>query len=201
VTHEQAETDVAGRLQRYAELLRASPHNLLSPRALAELEARHFVEGLRFAQDLPGGPALLDIGSGGGLHGIVVAIARPDLSVQLMDSTGKKARFLESVITELALTATVHHGRAEDLARGSLSGTFDVVTARAVAPLQRLIPLARPFLRIGGTLHAIKGERWPTELAEAERELASGAMVIQRLPGQEGDEDGGPAVVVLERRK
>ena len=82
-------------LTTFAHLLRTSPHNLLSPRGLEELEARHFPESMAFAATLPDGPRVLDIGSGGGIPGIVVAIARPDLVVHLLEATGKKGRFLE----------------------------------------------------------------------------------------------------------
>jgi len=184
-------------LARFAELLRASPHNLLSPRGLDELEARHFPESLRFAQALPAGRRLLDVGSGGGLPGLVIAIERPDLEVHLLEATGKKAEFLAEAGAELGIPVTVHRGRAEELASGPLRGTFDLVTARAVAPLERLVPWTRHYLAPRGQLHAIKGERWEQELVDAEQVIRTGGLRVLGRPGKGALSD--PSVVVLER--
>lgn len=188
-------------LERYAELLRASPHNLLSPRGLKELETRHFPESVAFARSLPAGPRVLDVGSGGGLPGVVLAIMRPDLSVELLEATRKKADFLGAVASALELPVRVHHGRAEVLAHGPLSGAFDIVTARAVASLDRLIPWTAPFLRPGGTVHAIKGERWAEELEEAQPVLRKHHLAVSSSPAEGGADASttteGPRVVVL----
>jgi 16S rRNA (guanine527-N7)-methyltransferase len=193
----------SGSLQKYAELLRSSPHNLLSPKGLEELESRHFPEAVAFSASLPAGPRLLDIGSGGGLPGIVVAIERPDLEVHLLEATGKKAAFLEEASSVLGLGIVVHHGRAEQLAVGDLARTFDLVTARAVAPLERLAPWCAPYLRPGGQLHAIKGERWPEELEAAAPALRTSGLRVISTPDQAPAPDGGlaPRVVVLERTR
>ena len=190
-------------LRRYAVLLRESPHNLLSPRGLDELEARHFPESLAFAAGLPTGPRLLDVGSGGGLPGIVIAAARPDLEVHLLDATRKKTDFLSQAASTLGLVVQVHHGRAEEFADGPLAGAFDLVTARAVAPLDRLAPWAAPFLKVGGQLHAIKGERWSEELAAAEPEIRRMGLAVRSTPdhGSADEGRGAPLVVVLERRR
>lgn len=190
-------------LRRYAVLLRESPHNLLSPRGLDELEARHFPESLAFGAGLPTGPRLLDVGSGGGLPGIVIAAARPDLEVHLLDATRKKTDFLSEAASTLGLSVAVHHGRAEELAGGPLARTFDLVTARAVAPLDRLVPWVVPFLKVGGQLHAIKGERWSEELAAAEPEVRRMGLAVRSTPdhGSADEGRGAPLVVVLERRR
>jgi 16S rRNA (guanine527-N7)-methyltransferase len=120
------------------------------------------------------GGRLVDIGSGGGVPGIPLAIARPDLHVTLVEATQKKARFLQAVSDDLGLThVTVHAQRAEELATGPLAGQFDVVTARAVARLARLVPLVVPFARLGGRLLLIKGQRVEEELEEAKAALAA----------------------------
>lgn len=194
--------DVA--LERFAELLLQSPHNLVSRGAREELKTRHLPECVAFARMLPDGRArLLDIGSGGGLPGIVIAIVRTDLDVHLMESTGKKAGFLREVVHILDLAATVHHGRAEDLAKGDMAGTFDLVTARAVAPLERLIPLATPYLRTGGLLYAIKGDRWAEELLAAGAVLRRSALQVVATPDEAAVRpdigDPAPRVVVFRR--
>jgi len=189
------------RLDTYAQMLRDSPHNLLSPKALLELEARHFPESIAFAEGLPPSERLLDVGSGGGLPGVLIAIVRPETEVHLLEATGKKARFLVEVGERLGLDVRVHHGRAEDLARPPLAGSFDIVTARAVAPLGRLAGWCAPYLRPGGTLHAIKGERWAEELEEGRAAIGQARLVVSATPAGEGPEAAlHPSVVVLERR-
>ncbi|MBS3939508.1 MAG: 16S rRNA (guanine(527)-N(7))-methyltransferase RsmG [Actinobacteria bacterium] len=155
-------------LERFASSVETSPHNLVSRRARAELRTRHVPESVAFARWMPPGPArVLDLGSGGGFPGLVVALVRPDLQVELLDSTSKKTAFLREMAADLQLSVTVHTGRAEDLAKGDLGAAFDAVTARAVASLDRLVGLAVPFLRPGGALYAIKGERWAEEIEAA----------------------------------
>lgn len=195
--------EIESNLARYAEMLRGSPHNLLSPRGLEELETRHFPESLAFAASLPRGRRVLDIGSGGGLPGIVIAIARPDLRVELLEATGKKAAFLGDVSDTLGIGVRVHHGRAESLANGPLASQFDIVTARAVAPLERLVPWAVPFMARGGTLHAIKGERWPSELAAAASSIGRHGLTVIGRPeaGPSKAEMGRPTVIVLRRTR
>lgn len=166
--------------------IRGSPHNLVSPRAAEELESRHVPECLALARMLPEGPGrLVDVGSGGGLPGIVIAIARPDLEVTLVESTRKKADFLRTTTRSLDLDLEVINERAE-----SLSGDFDLATARAVAPLDRLIPWVMPLLRPGGRLFAVKGENWPQELDDAEEHLQSGTAHLVATPDDPRARDG-----------
>jgi 16S rRNA (guanine527-N7)-methyltransferase len=194
---EHADSWTTARLAAYARAVRSSPHNLLSRAGLEELETRHILESVRFAQRLPACDRLLDIGSGGGLPGIVIAIVRPEVDVHLMESTRKKAEFLRSVADELGLRVTVHNDRAEDLAQTELASSFPVVTARAVARLDRLIALSAPFLAPGGQLHAIKGERWAQEVTEATSEIARRRLVVVATPAHRPDQD--PRVVVVGR--
>jgi 16S rRNA (guanine527-N7)-methyltransferase len=193
------------RLQRFAELVRASEHNLVSRRARDELESRHIPECVALARVLPRGPQrLLDLGSGGGFPGLVLAIVRPELEVHLLDATAKKTAFLSEAAAELDVVVTVHTGRAEDLQRGDLAGSFDVVTARAVAALDRLVGWSIPFLRRGGVLYAVKGERWEEELAAAGRAMQRhGASLVatpEDLHSGDGPVPGAtPRVVMLGR--
>ena len=122
---------------------------------------------------VPAGGRLLDVGSGGGVPGLVLAIARPDLQVTLIEATQKKAAFLEAVVKALGLErVSVLAERAEQLATTSLARSFDVVTARAVAKLAQLLPWTAPFARRGGALLLVKGARADAELDEARRVLA-----------------------------
>ena len=201
-------------IHSYVELVHASPHNLVSRRAKEELLDRHVPEGIALARCLPlGAPRLIDIGSGGGLPGVVIAITRPDLEIHLLDSTTKKTSFLSHIARELGLAVQVHTGRAEQLAKTELGGTFDLVTARAVAPLVRLLPLTVPFLAPGGCLFAVKGDRWKEELEAARsaidrfgvavistpREGLAPSQTARTRPGSEEDVAGAPKVVVLQR--
>jgi 16S rRNA (guanine527-N7)-methyltransferase len=118
------------------------------------------------------GSYLADIGSGGGLPGIPLAITRPDLHVTLIESIQKKAAFLSAVSNVLGLSRVqVNAERAEKLASGPLRGTFDVVTARAVARLSELVPITAPFVKPGGRLLLIKGQKANDELNDARRVL------------------------------
>lgn len=169
-------------LDRYAELVRASPHNLLSARGLSELRTRHIPEALALARLLPAGPArLVDVGSGGGLPGLVIAAARRDLGVTLVEATTKKADFLHDTAAALGLEVEVVAGRVEALAADR--ARFDVATARAVADLATLVGWVVPVLVPGGLLYAVKGRRWREEVVAASRALArSGAAVVAVPP-------------------
>lgn len=114
----------------------------------------------------------IDVGSGGGLPAIPLAIARPDIGFTLLEATGKKARFLEAVSRKLGLrNVAVLNDRAEKAARGPLREQFDVATSRAVGGLADLALWSVPFLRVGGLMLAIKGERAGEEVAAAKQPL------------------------------
>lgn len=188
-------------LEQYAAAVRASPHNLLSARALEELEERHIAESLLFAAGLPAGPArVLDLGTGGGLPGLVIAVARRDLAVTLLDATAKKVAFVAETAALMDVPVETLHGRAEDLA-GEHASSFDMVVARAVAPLDRLVGWAVPFLTPGGVLHAIKGQRWSEELAAAAPLIARLGCQVVGVPsstdGPESDTPTAPRVVSI----
>ena len=189
-------------LERFVAAVESSPHNLVSRRARQELRERHLPECAAFAATLPAGPArVLDVGSGGGFPGIVVAILRPDLEVTLLDATRKKVQFLREVADELGVDVRAIHGRAEEQARTELGGRFDLVTARAVAPLERLVGWTVPFLRPGGLVYAIKGERWDEELEAATGALREWGAEAVATPEELGDsEEGGRPLVVIIRR-
>jgi 16S rRNA (guanine527-N7)-methyltransferase len=117
---------------------------------------------------------VVDIGSGGGLPGIPLAITMPDVTFALVESTKKKALFLSEVVTRLGLdNVTVIADRAENIATpdGGFRDIADAVIARAVGPLNVLLELTIPFAKVGGVILAIKGEKAPQEIQDANKAL------------------------------
>lgn len=148
-------------LCRYEALLRewSERVRLISRGDTEHLRERHTLDSLACLPLLPDGP-LLDLGTGGGLPGVPIAICDPDRTVVLVDSTRMKCLFLRQVVSEIALSnTTVEHARVEEL-----TATYSVVTARAVADLKKLWELSRDRLSPGGELVAYKGpkesEQW-----------------------------------------
>lgn len=160
-------------LARYLErLLEVNQHlNLTAVRDPDTAWMRHVFDSLTLLNWMNGDPGqqALDLGSGGGLPGIPLAILRPDISWTLVDSVAKKARFLEETAAELGLeNVTVRSERAEVLGRlPETREQFHLVTARAVARLPALLELTVPLLRVKGRLFAMKGEKAGEELAES----------------------------------
>ena len=145
---------------------------------------RHVLDALSVLpalQGLAAGARVADVGSGGGIPGLPLAIARPDVSFTLVESTQKKASFLVAASGALGLSnVVVRAERAEQLAAGALRSSFDAVTARAVARLAALVPLTVPLLRPGGCAVLIKGERAGEELAESASVLRTHRCVHER---------------------
>lgn len=187
------------RLRAFAAAVIQSPHNLVSRRARAELWERHVLEAVAFADRLPAAKTLLDVGSGGGFPGLVVAIMRPGLNVTLLDSSAKKTAFLEDMAEELGIDVDVVRGRAEDLRDGPLGGAFELVSARAVAPLDRLAGWTLPFLVPGGQLYAVKGARWDVELHAASAELRRWGGTVVATPAGVDRGEVEPMVVVIRK--
>ncbi|GAA2794327.1 16S rRNA (guanine(527)-N(7))-methyltransferase RsmG [Kitasatospora sp. CM 4170] len=157
---------------RYTELLATAGvrRGLIGPREVPRLWDRHVLNCAVLAELLPPGSTLCDVGSGAGLPGIPVALARPDVSVTLLEPLLRRTTFLEEVVRELGLeNVTVLRGRAEEMV-GKLA--VDVVTARAVAPLERLAGWGLPLLRPHGQMLALKGDSAEQELAESRAGLA-----------------------------
>jgi 16S rRNA (guanine527-N7)-methyltransferase len=169
-------------LARYVDRLAAATAalNLTAVRDIPGIYRRHIAESLALLRLLeehglvPEGGRLIDIGSGGGLPGIPIAIARPDLRVTLLEAVGKKAAFLRDTVEALELPRVdVLAVRAEEAGRDTAHRErYDVAVARAVAPLNVLAELALPLVRLGGWLAAVKGSKVHAELAEAHEAIS-----------------------------
>lgn len=149
--------------RRYADLLATTgiSHGLVGPREAGRLWERHLVNCAAMAPLLQRDSSVIDIGSGAGLPGIVLAIARPDLQVHLVEPLLRRTTWLQSALDELGLgNVTVHRGRADEM-QGL---TAPVVTARAVASLEKLVTWGFPLLTPGGRLLALKGAAAAAEL-------------------------------------
>lgn len=170
--------EAVGLAERYAELLatRGVEWGLLGPREVDRIWHRHVLNSVAVAEPIPHGATVLDVGSGAGLPGIPLALARPDLEITLLEPLLRRATFLSEVVDELGLGERVHveRGRAEPAGQSSglaHRGEYDVVTARAVAALAKLIDGCAPLVRAGGRLVALKGESAADEVAAASRQL------------------------------
>jgi 16S rRNA (guanine527-N7)-methyltransferase len=164
-----------GQAHRYAELLATDgvTRGLIGPREADRLWERHLLNCAMVAELLPDRGELVDIGSGAGLPGIVLAMLRPSLRVILLEPLLRRSVFLEECVTELGLSNTeVVRARAEDKAAAHINA--DIATARAVAPLDRLTGWAAMLLRPGGQLLAIKGQ-------SAAEEIEAARPVLSRL--------------------
>lgn len=176
------------RLHRLARLIGASPHNLVARGERDHVFARHIAESRALAETLTPTGRWLDLGTGGGLPGLVLAVWYPDTRWTLLDATAKKiaevARFAET----LGLSNVVAlQGRAEQRAHEPAHrGAYDGVVARAVAPLATLAELARGFVGDGGLIVAVKGPGWRQELDDAGAALQRLQLTVVstvQLPG------------------
>ncbi len=160
---------------KYYELLSEgnAKFNLTSITDPKEVIVKHFIDSVLPCSIIPQKAMLADIGSGAGFPGIPLKIVRDDLSLTLIESTGKKAKFLESTVSSLGLEHTyIFSQRAEVLSRGKLRNRFDVVTARAVAPLNILLEYTMPLLWRGGLFIAYKGPGFHEEIEKAKRAVS-----------------------------
>jgi 16S rRNA (guanine527-N7)-methyltransferase len=165
---------------QFAELLAAVgiERGLIGPREVDRLWDRHLLNSAVVGEHIPHGARVIDVGSGAGLPGVPLCLARPDLDVTMLEPMARRVAWLEEVIDTLSLSARVVRGRAEEPAIKQQLAGADVVTARAVAPLARLWAWSAPLLRQGGRLVALKGESAEVEVARdgAEVRRTGGSM-------------------------
>lgn len=188
--------ETLGRLQTYVELLQKwqPTINLVSRDSLADVWRRHILDSAQLADLIPADRpiTILDMGSGAGFPGLVLAILGLDQgrqwAVHLVESDSRKAAFLATVARETGATVTVHNKRLENMP----PITADVVTARALAPLEKLVDYAVPFLTAEGQALFLKGVGTEDELTVASK---TWKMVVNRLPSRSG-----PTGVVLRVR-
>jgi 16S rRNA (guanine527-N7)-methyltransferase len=161
------------RLERFVALLLEwqQTRNLIAASTIPNIWTRHVADSLQLLDLAPGAKIWVDLGSGGGFPGLVLACALADREegrMHLVESTAKKCAFLQAVTDELALPADVQCQRAEEFIP-AFPPKADVVTARAVAPLPRLLGMAFPLLKRGGVGLFLKGQDVGSELTEASK--------------------------------
>lgn len=158
--------------QRYVDLLSTGgiERGLIGPREADRLWDRHLLNSAVVAELVPAGARVVDVGSGAGLPGIPLAIVRPDLQVELVEPLLRRTAWLGETVAELGLGDSVVVTRGKVAVIGSRQ--VDVVTARAVAPLERLLPMCMPLVRPGGVLLALKGEQAEAEVEAVHRHVS-----------------------------
>ena len=170
LTDEQAD-----KMVKYHEMLVSANKQMNLTRVpddIREAADRNYLDSLNAVRHLDGVKTLIDVGTGAGLPGILISIARPDIRVTLLDALSKRVGFLKSVIDALGLNAEAVHGRAEDAAKmPEFRDAFDVATARAVAEMNVLSEWLLPFVKPEGRMLALKGPNAEEELSRAENAL------------------------------
>ena len=168
--------DGSDQIQAYAQILKTTgiERGLIGPKEGDRIWQRHIANCLPITTLIPQGVRVADIGSGAGLPGIVIALARPDLKVTLIEPLQRRVDFLNEVISELHLPVEVIRGRAEIVKK-----QFEAVTARAVAPLEKLMQISWQMIPRGGCLLAIKGEQAEVELSTTKLKKGATAKLHQ----------------------
>jgi 16S rRNA (guanine527-N7)-methyltransferase len=183
--------DQVAQLDKYAQLLWQwnEKLNLTRHTDYEKFVSRDLADSLQLAAHLRQEEEVLDVGTGGGVPGVVLAIVRPDLKVTLCDSVGKKARAVENIVKDLGLEIPVLPFRAEEILEDS---RYDALVIRAVGPLWKLLAAFKPHWHSFRRLLVIKGPKWPEEVTEARRRGLMHNLQIKTaaeypLPGADGN--------------
>jgi 16S rRNA (guanine527-N7)-methyltransferase len=187
----------------YAELLARDgvERGLIGPREVGRLWERHLLNSAAIGELLGRGEVVVDVGSGAGLPGIPLALARPDLRMTLVEPMLRRTDFLEEVAEALGLEIVVVRGRAEEPALRARVGEVDAAVSRAVASLDKLSKWCVPLLRPGGRMLAIKGERAEEEVETHRRGMTSLGAIDARVVRCGVEYLDPPATVVVARRR
>lgn len=175
------EGEILKEIQQYIDILgtRGIDWGLLGPREGERIFSRHVLNSVAVESLIPQGVDVVDVGSGAGLPGIPLAIVRPDLHITLLEPLLRRVTFLEDAVEELGLAERVEvvRGRAEEVRKRH----FDVVTCRAVAPLERLLGWTTPLFLPDGELLALKGASAADEIDSAARRLERQRLTAEVL--------------------
>jgi 16S rRNA (guanine527-N7)-methyltransferase len=172
--------ETLARLKAYADLLADwnTRHNLVAKSTLPDLWHRHLLDSAQLAPMIPDGArTLADLGSGAGFPGLVLAAMRPEIAVTLHEATTKKCAFLQAAAERMGIKVAVRNARLEDLP----PQPFDVITARALAPLPQLLTYAYPFTAPNSVCLFLKGQNVGSELTEAHKYWN---MQVSQAPSQ-----------------
>jgi 16S rRNA (guanine527-N7)-methyltransferase len=167
-----------GAAARYVAMLAGDGvvRGLIGPREVPRLWERHVLNSAALAEAVPQGARVVDVGSGAGLPGVPLGLARPDVTLTLVEPMARRVEFLQDVVTTLEVPWRIVRGRAEERSVVRTVGPVDVVTARAVAPLPRLVGWCRGLLAPGSQLIALVGARAAAEVPELVPELEAAGM-------------------------
>lgn len=188
--------------ERFVALLteHGVPRGLIGPREVDRLWERHMLNSAVIAELVPESARVVDVGSGAGLPGVPLVIARPDLRVTLLEPMARRVAWLTEVVERLDLDVEIVRGRAEQPEIRQTLGGADVVTARAVAPLAKLAGWCLPLVRPGGVVMALKGESANEELARDTDQVRRAGGVEQSVVTVGAELLSVPTTVVLIRR-
>lgn len=183
--------ETMARLRTYADLLVKwqAKINLVGPDTVSHLWQRHMLDSAQIAPLIPGGKKVVDFGSGAGFPGLVLACLDPTLDVHLVESDQRKCAFLREVNRTVGCGASIHNERIEVLEPLNA----DIVTSRALAPLDKLLSYARMHSLSTGIYLFLKGKRWSEELTEAQKDWS---MHVRHHPSRTD-----PAGMILELRE
>lgn len=191
----EATAEQLAQLDQYRQLLWSwnEKMNLTRHTTLEKFVARDVLDSWELTKLLARGERVLDVGTGGGVPGLVMAILRPDLSLSVCESTGKKATTVESIVTEMELPISVYACRAENVLELK---TFDTLVARAVAPLPKILRWIEPHWDAFDQLLVIKGQRWAEERGEARHAGLLGDIDLRKAATYVSPEIGAESVIL-----